>query len=277
MLRRIALLLLPLVAAAACGGKETPPPPAAPPAPQQVAIRATDFAFAAPDTIRSGVTTITLENAGTVLHHAQLVKLDSGKTDADLREALNERKPMPWATFVSGPNAPDPGSKANATIDLAPGSYVIMCAVDIPGGVPHFDKGMMRPLVVIPAAGPPAAMPASDVKIVLADYSFSVSMPLTAGTHTIEVTSNGPQPHEVEIVRFAPGKAFDDFTKWVQHPVGRPPASAIGGASTLTPGRTAQFTVTLTPGDYALLCFVPDAKDGKSHIAHGMVQTFKIN
>jgi len=26
-----------------------------------------------------------------------------------------------------------------------------------------------------------------------------------------------------------------------------------------------------------LLCFVPDMKDGKSHIAHGMVQTFKIN
>lgn len=275
MLRRPAILVT-LAVAAACGGRETPAPPAALPALQQVAVRATDFAFAAPDTISAGVTTLTLENAGTMLHHAQLVKLDSGKTGADLRIALNGHKPMAWATFVSGPNAPDPGSQANATVDLAPGNYVILCAVDIPGGVPHFDKGMMRPLVVKPATGPAAAMPASDVKITLADYSFSVSAPLTAGAHTIAVTSAGPQPHEVQIVRFTPGKAFDDFAKWVQHPVGPPPASAIGGVSTLTPGHSAQFTVTLTPGDYALLCFVPDTKDGKSHIAHGMVQTFKI-
>ena len=37
------------------------------------------------------------------------------------------------------------------------------------------------------------------------------------------------------------------------------------------------FTADLTPGNYALLCFVPDAKDGKPHLEHGMVKQFKIS
>jgi hypothetical protein len=41
-------------------------------------------------------------------------------------------------------------------------------------------------------------------------------------------------------------------------------------------GATADFTVTLEPGDYGLLCFVPDASDGKAHLAHGMAQVVKI-
>ena len=36
------------------------------------------------------------------------------------------------------------------------------------------------------------------------------------------------------------------------------------------------LTASFTPGDYTLLCFVPDAKDGKPHIAHGMVKNFTV-
>jgi hypothetical protein len=34
--------------------------------------------------------------------------------------------------------------------------------------------------------------------------------------------------------------------------------------------------VNLEPGEYGLICFVPDAKDGKPHIAHGMVTQFTV-
>jgi uncharacterized cupredoxin-like copper-binding protein len=44
----------------------------------------------------------------------------------------------------------------------------------------------------------------------------------------------------------------------------------------MDPGASADFSVTLDPGDYALVCFVPDAGDGKAHIAHGMAQAVKI-
>jgi len=36
------------------------------------------------------------------------------------------------------------------------------------------------------------------------------------------------------------------------------------------------FPVDLTPGTYALLCFAPDAKDGKAHTEHGMITQFEV-
>jgi hypothetical protein len=35
--------------------------------------------------------------------------------------------------------------------------------------------------------------------------------------------------------------------------------------------------VTLEPGRYALICFLPDRGDGKAHFEHGMVQEFDVN
>jgi uncharacterized cupredoxin-like copper-binding protein len=54
------------------------------------------------------------------------------------------------------------------------------------------------------------------------------------------------------------------------------PGNALGGIAGLAPGNSAYFEVDLTPGNYALACFVPDSKDGKPHIAHGMVKEFKV-
>ena len=41
-------------------------------------------------------------------------------------------------------------------------------------------------------------------------------------------------------------------------------------------GRERAVYCRLTPGDYALICFVPDTKDGKAHLIHGMVKTVKV-
>lgn len=45
----------------------------------------------------------------------------------------------------------------------------------------------------------------------------------------------------------------------------------------MTPGSNTYFDVDLTPGEYILICFVPDAKDGKPHVAHGMMQRVTIS
>jgi hypothetical protein len=41
-------------------------------------------------------------------------------------------------------------------------------------------------------------------------------------------------------------------------------------------GRSGSFPVTLKAGNYALICFVPDSKDGKPHSVHGMMQTLTV-
>jgi hypothetical protein len=253
------------------------PATSTPAAPNVVTIHAKDFAYGGvPAQIPAGMTTFDLINDGQALHHIEIVRLDSGKTMANFEaELAKPAAPPAWAVFQGGPNAPDPGSRSNATLDLQPGSYAMICLVDLPGGVPHFAKGMVQPFTVTAANGADEAAPTSDMSITLSDYNFTLSGPLNAGNHAFAVKNAGTQMHEVELVRLAPGKTLPDLMKWFEKPAGPPPASAIGGVAPFT-NTTNYFTASLTPGNYALICFVPDAKDGKPHFMHGMMKTITI-
>ncbi|HEY4215747.1 MAG TPA: hypothetical protein VGM67_01345 [Gemmatimonadaceae bacterium] len=240
-------------------------------------VHAKDYAFDAPDTITAGWTTFHLVNDGAMLHHVQLARLDSGKTATDAEAALKNPGPPPrWMVMVGGPNAPDPHGQDDAVVDMTPGNYMILCMVDVPGGVPHVAKGMFRPLTVTAGTGAAAAEPVADATISLADYAFTVSGTLTPGSHVIKVVNNGSQPHEVEMVKLAPGKTANDMLAWIQKSDGPPPGSAIGGVAGMAPGSPNYFKTDFTPGNYAFFCFLPDAKDGKPHVMHGMVKEFKI-
>ena len=153
---------------------------------------------------------------------------------------------------------------------LEPGTYALLCFIPAPDGMPHLMKGMSRELKV---AGPERAAgsePEADLVIKLVDYDFELSGPLTAGKHTIRVENSGPQPHEIAIVRLNPGRKPADFTAWGMKPVGPAPGTIHGGLSGIMPGTHAFIEVDLPPGEYGLLCFLPDRKDGKPHFMHGM-------
>jgi uncharacterized cupredoxin-like copper-binding protein len=57
---------------------------------------------------------------------------------------------------------------------------------------------------------------------------------------------------------------------------GMPPVEPVGGFAGLDKGKAGWLTITLTPGNYLLNCYVPDAKDGKPHFVHGMVQQITV-
>jgi hypothetical protein len=50
----------------------------------------------------------------------------------------------------------------------------------------------------------------------------------------------------------------------------------VGGVEFLEQGAGGVFAVDLAPGEYGYICFVPDAKDGKRHLLHGMVTQFTV-
>lgn len=241
-------------------------------------VHAKDFAFDAPDSISAGWTTFHFVNDGPKLHHAQLVRLDSGKTLDDVAKFFQKPGPEPkWLVFVGGANAPDPGTQTDAAFNLTPGNYGFICLVDIPDHIPHAVKGMMRPLTVTAATGPATAPPASDMSVTLSDYSFTMNGTLTAGKHTLKVENKGPQNHELELLRLLPGKTMDDVKKFFVTFEGAPPVNGLAGVAVESPGMTGYVMLDLTPGNYVLYCFVPDAKDGKMHAEHGMVKAFTIN
>src|ERR1019366_130498 len=186
-----------------------------------------------------------------------------------------------WALFAGGPNVPEPGTASDATLDLAPGNYAIICILNMPGGVPQFMRGMVRPLTVTAApataAGTPkAVLPVADNMITLIDYTFALAKPITTGTHTFQVVTALGQPHEVLVVRLNAGKTGQQYVDWIQSMRGPAPGRAMGGTAAAAAGVAQLFTITFEPGDYLLICLVPDAKNGKLHFMNGMMQVVTV-
>ena len=262
---------------------EAPPaeaPPAAPAAsaPEILTVTASDYKFDAPDQIPAGLITVQLVNRGPSPHHVQLLRLTEGKTPADFQAALQKGALPTWALPAGGPNPPEVGGTSEVRLPLEAGEYMMVCFIPDTAGVPHMAHGMVRSLRVTPASEPAVSIAATtaDVEMTLVDYDFKLSAPLTPGRHVVRVTNAAKQPHEVVFVRLEPHKTPADFARWGEHQVGPAPGTLHGGISAIMPGTVADVSVDLPAGDYALICFVPDMKDGKAHYVHGMSKRIKI-
>ena len=263
----------PAVATAAAGSGEM----------RVVTIEASDYAYNAPDTVSAGMVTLRLVNKGPELHHIQLFRFTDGKTYADFTAGLKEMDPSkplpPWIEVFAGPNTPVPGGESTIMQELVPGNYAIVCLIPSPDHVPHIAKGMMRPLTVVPAAPATATAraPVADIRATMTDYAWELTPNITPGKHVIQLENLATQQHEMFIVRLEKGKTPMEVAEWAEAPQGPPPAMALGGSSGMLKGQVIYVPVDLTPGEYALLCFIPDAKDGKPHYRHGMVKAFTVS
>lgn len=280
--------LLPVLSAIliACGGDrsatdDAASSAAAPAAPREIRFVANDFTFEGPTTVEAGLVTLVLDNQGETWHHLQLVKLPAGMTIEQFQAGMTQMQPgaplPPWFDEAGGVNPPPPGEPARVTQHLDAGEYVVLCFVDTPDRVPHVMKGMIQPLTVTPASVEVAGLPATDLSLTLVDYAFSFSAPPTAGTHVIRVENAATQAHEIALFRFEEGKTMDDLMAWAETYEGPAPVVAAGGVPGMRPGQAVNIEVTLTPGEYVALCFLPDATDGQLHMVHGMVLPFTVS
>ena len=266
------LVLLAGLVLSGCAKQKAAEPAAIP----TVMATANEYAFQIPDTLTAGVTTIRLTNSGKEFHHLILFRLPEGMTMGQFQQMKPDAPPPAGMVIAGGPNPAVPGGgTVEAMLNLQPGHYVAACMVPTREGIPHMLKGMMHEVTVIPGQST-AQLPEADVTITLADYKFETSKPLSAGRHVIRIDNAGPQMHELVFVKLDAGKTVEDVGKWAQKLEGPPPFTAMPGAAPMGPGASVTVTEELTAGDYVLICFVPDAKDGKPHVEHGMVQQIKV-
>jgi uncharacterized cupredoxin-like copper-binding protein len=244
--------------------------------PPVVTLVATDFGFETPETIPAGAVTIRLVNQGIEPHHGQLVRLDEGKTLDDMAASFERNEVPKFATWVGGPGLVAPGMESSVTLALRPGTYYWLCFIESSDRVPHMAKGMVRPITVESGAG--GTLPTATNTMMLNDYDFKLAQPLRSGTQVIRVRNYAAQAHEVTVMRFAPGKTMEDVQAWMEAGASdEPPAVPVGGMQALSPGLAGNLELTLQPGEYLLICFVPDSGDFQPHVAHGMVQAFSVS
>jgi hypothetical protein len=255
------------------------PPPTAAAAPNVVTVTARDYAFEVPKQIPAGMTTFRFMAVGKEPHHGIMVRLEEGKTFQDLAEAIKKPGPPPsWARLDGGMMIGDPKAGSTLTMNLTPGKYALICFIPSPDGVPHVAKGMMAAIEVTPAPGGGAPEPQADATVRLVDFDFQFSKPLAAGENVVRVETAPGQPHELVLVRLGEGVTARQViaAEMGQTKGPRPEYTFVGGVAPMEAGRHAYMHVTLEPGTYGLICFMPDAKDGKPHFMHGMMKQFTV-
>jgi hypothetical protein len=181
-------------------------------------------------------------------------------------------------TLTGGTGALDPGNNIETvSVNLDPGSYVVLCFLTGADGIPHFAKGMIKPLTVAAAtSSAPAIKPTAPVTITLRDFAFDSPDTLPSGTWAI--TNNGPQPHELQVAKLAAGGSANDVLNFFSTPVpsGPPTFQSVGGFQGIVPNTGGTLTLNLPAGDYAFYCAIPDPSNGQRHLQEGMLKQVKI-
>jgi hypothetical protein len=128
----------------------------------------------------------------------------------------------------------------------------------------------------------------ADVTIEMVEMAFNLSGDLSSSHHVIEVINAGAQPHFAEFLGVPDGTTVEDFMDLVASFGGGPDAtpeetrlsmtdiSPAFMTGVLSPGATMWSELSLDPGTYLLVCFVPDTETGIPHAMLGMVDIYII-
>ena len=136
---------------------------------------------------------------------------------------------------------------------------------------------MVRALRVVEAAPSGEPAPRADATLRLNDFAFALSGPLQAGSRTVHLVNDGPQAHEVVLIRLAEGASAKEFIARYR-PGGLPNSAGreAGGLTGLDPGREGYVHLELEPGRYGLLCFLADPVTGAPHFSRGMWMDIEV-
>ncbi|MDQ4100188.1 MAG: hypothetical protein M3121_06790, partial [Chloroflexota bacterium] len=178
----------------------------------EVVITATEYEFDVQPTIDGGWTTLTLDNQGMEEHQAFLLQPTGDATIDDVMAALETPE---FSAFLEVANARgglpnvDPGQRASVVMNLAPGEYVLVCAVPDENGTPHYMLGMHAQIEVTELAGN-ALPPFADTKITMIEFGFEgLPAEVSAGSTRWEVFNDGEQVHQLNIYRLQEGVTFE--------------------------------------------------------------------
>lgn len=269
----LVLALLVLVASPAVaqthGGHDYP----------KTSIVAGDYRYEGPKELTPGLHSIVLENVGAEPHHVQFARLNDGVTPDAFFGSLAEEgeAALRFVTLTGGVGMIPPGASAETLVEFpTEGTYVLLCFLPTEDGVPHLALGMVDVLEVRGEATATDA-PQADVEVRMFDFAYSIPDTVPAGVSTWKVVNDGPQPHEMIVLKLNDGVAFPDLLAHLQeNGEAGMPAVAIGGVQGLTVGHTGYWTYDLVPGEYAVICVIPDPETGLPHLALGMIAPFTV-
>ncbi|MEO7086881.1 MAG: hypothetical protein ABI442_16340 [Gemmatimonadaceae bacterium] len=110
------------------------------------------------------------------------------------------------------------------------------------------------------------------------DFKFEAPSTIPSGATAFHLENAGKEVHHLWLVQIKDGHTYGDFVKAMDAwsaPKKPDWAIDVGGPNDVSPGMTASAVITLEPGKYAMVCYVP-AADGRAHVMHGMFKEITV-
>ena len=117
----------------------------------------------------------------------------------------------------------------------------------------------------------------SVVTIVADEYRFTGPDRIAGGWNRITLENHGHDTHHVQFLKLTDGKTVKDFNEAIAADRTQLPSwvTRYGGVNGVMPGENASVIVDLDPGEYVLICGIPD-KHGRPHVIHGMSKKLSV-
>lgn len=112
---------------------------------------------------------------------------------------------------------------------------------------------------------------AAQVAVSATEYAFEFQDP-AAGPTSFTMSNDGDETHVMVLFKLAAGSSIDEV---LATEGGEGLTEVEFSSDGANPGEEAVLTADLTPGKWAMICYIPDAK-GKPHFDLGMVREFTI-
>ena len=243
-----------------------------------VNVRATDAEIQMPpvpdEGVEAGPYKFEFGNTRTEASYSpDIARLNEGVTMDDFNEALATDDGFGAVSLVTLLGGPEimPGQTSSMTVELVPGEYMLMeLGEDGPGDIIPFTvvEGDMTESMAAPEA---------DVTLNMVDFAYDMPTTIPSGELLWHVVNSGEQWHEAAIFRVPEGTTVESMLSGEQSDEDGEEYGQVFTWSPMSEGAEAWATVSLEPGTYAVLCFLPDLNgDFAPHVDHGMVQVFTV-
>ncbi|MBI3603886.1 MAG: hypothetical protein HY205_05510 [Nitrospirae bacterium] len=121
------------------------------------------------------------------------------------------------------------------------------------------------------------AVPTEDAAFTAQEFAFAGPDRIAEGWRSIRLTNQGRDLHQIQFLKLPENKTAEDFRAAIKADWSKMPSwvQRAGGVNSVTPGRDAVAVIRLEPGDYVVICGIPDVR-GKPHVVHGMMRPLRV-